>query len=205
MKSGKTLPTSTMESLEYIDQQLFLWFNGKHHEYLDPVFLAISDLIWWTPLFLFLLFQLFRMYPGKAFGWIILGIVLSITLTDRLSVEGFKEVFLRYRPCYNTEIRELVHLVKSSCGGLYGFVSSHAANVAGVGTLVYFLLRRQVKGIFWILLIWVVLVGYSRIYIGVHYPADVLGGYLLGILCGWVVFYVLRIFLKRYCGFTFSG
>ena len=176
------------EYLEILDRQLFFLINGFHSPFIDKLMLAFSDARLWIPLFIWLLYALYKAYPGKQMFWILLAAGLSITITDRLSVEAFKEVFMRYRPCYNTEIESMVHLVKDSCGGRYCFVSSHAANFAGLAMLFTKLLKFEYQKIGWVLAIWVSLIGYSRIYIGVHYPADVIGGIIFGSIVGWIVY-----------------
>lgn len=181
-----------IEKLESLDQKLFLVLNGFHFDFLDPWMLGISEALWWTPLYLWLLFHLFKTYPGKSFIWVVLAIGLSVTLTDRLSVVAFKDIFLRYRPCYHADVQNLVHLVKASCGGKYGFVSSHAANFSGLAVLFYLMLRKHVKYIGLIMLVWAALIGYSRIYLGVHYPADVIGGSMLGMAVGLGVFQLFK-------------
>lgn len=186
-----------IEQIEEWDRSLFLTINSLHSPIIDQIMLAASNAIWWTPLFLWLLFALFKAYPGKKFIWVLLAIAVSITLTDRLSVEAFKEVFLRYRPCHNTEIQDMIHLVKSSCGGKYGFVSSHAANFAGLAMFFTKLLQFQYKKIYLVMILWAGIIGYSRIYLGVHYPADVIGGWILGAFLGWITFKMIEKPLDR--------
>lgn len=186
-----------LEKMEEWDRWLFLAINNSHSPMVDQIMLAISNAVWWLPLFLWLLFALFKAYPGKKFLWVALAIIISITLTDRLSVIAFKEVFLRYRPCYNLEIQDMIHLVKESCGGKYGFVSSHAANYAGLAVLFTKLLKFQYKNIYLLMIAWAGLIGYSRIYLGVHYPADVIGGWILGIALGLFTFKLIEKPLNR--------
>lgn len=178
-----------LEFLLEIDKKLFLFLNGMHSETFDGIMWWISGKISWWPFYLALLIYL---------GWtrrmqlipIVLFIALSVTLTDQGSVHLFKEVFERLRPCHEPSLQGLVHQVNNKCGGSYGFVSSHAANVFGIAMLLSLIVRKR-----WftaVLFVWAAVVGYSRIYLGVHYPGDVLGGALLGTGIGIGLYYLLR-------------
>lgn len=123
--------------------------------------------------------------------YFILAVVVLIFLSDKISVYWFKEVFMRYRPCHNNDIAHLIHLV-DGCGGKYGFVSSHAANTFALAAFMGIILRKHFpKMLFW-MLIWATVVSYSRIYLGVHYPADIVVGGMLGILIGYAVAFILK-------------
>jgi undecaprenyl-diphosphatase len=117
---------------------------------------------------------------------------LLILIGDRASVEMFKEVFERLRPCHNPTIKYLVHTV-DGCGGKFGFVSSHATNSFSLAVFSSLLLKSKFKWITASMLFWAALVSYSRIYVGVHFPADILGGAILGSGVGVFVFLVLKI------------
>jgi len=168
-----------MEFLEQIDQQLFLFLNGIHSPFWDTIMYWISYKFTWIPLYLVTLLYFIYKQKAKAIITIVLTIAV-ITLADQVSVHLFKNVFLRYRPCHNFELQNLVHLVHEHCGGQYGFVSSHAANAFGFA--IFSALIIQKKNISLLLIFWAILVSYSRIYLGVHYPADIVGGAVLGIV-----------------------
>lgn len=120
--------------------------------------------------------------------------MLTILLADQVSSGLMKPYFERLRPCHNPELEGLLY-VYGRCGGLYGFVSSHAANTFGVATFLTLILRKKQKGIKWLFL-YAVIVSYSRIYLGVHYPLDVLFGALVGVLSAYLSWAVVVI-LKR--------
>ena len=176
---------------------MFLFLNGLHVGWLDTVMVAITEMWLWIPIYLLLLFMVFKRY-GKQSWWILLGVVLVIVSSDQLSAHLCKPLFHRLRPCFNPELEGLVHLPKGLPGGRYGFVSSHAANTFAVATFLTAALRKQWRWIGWMLYSWAFISSYSRIYIGVHYPGDILGGAILGILIGLVIWKVVELILKHY-------
>jgi undecaprenyl-diphosphatase len=183
-----------LSTLNDLDTKLFLFFNGLHNESFDNIMLWISGKTTWWPFYLLLL-----VYLGWTRRWqlvpIILFIALAVTLADQVSVHLFKEVFERLRPCKEPALQDLVHLVNGKCGGMYGFVSSHAANTFAVAMLLLLIVR---KGWFTaVMLTWATIVGYSRIYLGVHYPGDVLGGAMLGVFIGLLVFLVFSWTIRK--------
>ena len=171
--------------LERLDQQLFLFLNSLNSPFWDQVMHAISSIVIWIPLYLAILIYLGFRYK-RRFIIILLFLILAITLSDQISVQLFKNLFQRLRPCHEPALNGLVHLVNSECGGLYGFVSSHAANSFNVALVSLLFIRRRWFTIF--ILSWASVVGYSRIYLGVHYPGDVLCGAILGAMIGWGVY-----------------
>lgn len=171
--------------LEHLDQQLFLFLNSCNSPFWDRVMYAISGKFIWIPLYLAILIWIGFKYKRK-FYVLLVFIALAVTLADQVSVQLFKNVFLRLRPCHEPDLQGLVHLVKGECGGLYGFVSSHAANSFSVALLSLMLIKKRWYTI--VIILWAAVIGYSRIYLGVHYPGDVICGSLVGSLAGWSIY-----------------
>lgn len=173
-----------------LDTELFLYLNSFHSDFWDTIMLMITRKEPWLPFFAAILFYILKNFRGKAF-LIFIFIGITILLSDQISVL-MKESIQRFRPVHNPEIEHLVHNVLRK-GSLYGFVSSHAANVFAVFAFSTRIFRN--RGFWLLMLFWAVVVSYSRIYSGVHYPLDLLGGALLGWLIG-VVTYKLLIFFE---------
>lgn len=182
-----------LEFLDHIDRIIFLFLNGLHSPFWDQVMWWISGRFNWIPLYLLITGYLIYRYKWKVIV-ILLLVALLITLSDQGSVHLFKMVFKRLRPCHNSEISQLVHIVRNHCGGMYGFVSSHAANSFAVASYSILLIRNKYYTMF--IILWAALVSYSRIYLGVHYPGDILGGAILGLFLGYIV-YRLFVFIDR--------
>jgi undecaprenyl-diphosphatase len=133
----------------------------------------------------------------------VIFIVLAITLADQISVKCFKFVFERLRPSHNPEIKNQVNILNGYRGGQFGFVSSHAANTFALAAFTTRLFRNRYFA--WFIFIWAAVVSYSRIYLGVHYPLDILGGAILGMILGYLVFYLYKLAGNRFLKKTFYG
>ncbi len=173
----------------HIDQQFFLFLNGLHWQFLDLPMEIITGRKTWIPLYLFIIYLLFKRYELKSAIIVVLVIVCAVGFTDFISSGLMKPYFERLRPCHDPKIGSLVHVV-AGCGGKYGFVSSHAANSFALFGSIAILFRDKSSFVKWMLL-WAILVSYSRIYVGVHYPGDVLFGVFLGLFVSFVFFGLL--------------
>lgn len=173
-----------MNKIEHLDQQLFLFLNSLNSPFFDQVMHAISGKLIWVPLYLAILIYLGITYKRK-FLIILLFIIIAATFSDQFSVI-IKNLVQRLRPCLEPELNGLVHLFRGECGGKYSFVSSHATNSFDVALLSLLFIRKRWYTIS--IIIWAAVIGYSRIYLGVHYPGDVICGSILGALIGWSVY-----------------
>lgn len=172
---------------------MFLFLNGIHSPFFDIVFQWITERYSWIPFYIILAVLVFIKFQWRSF---ILApfIALVILFSDQFSVLLFKDVFMRLRPCHNPEIADLVHTINGACGGKYGFVSSHASNTFALAIFIGFIFKKQLTWMLYFMLCWATIVTYSRIYVGVHYPGDVLGGAILGGLIGFLIWKILVYF-----------
>ena len=178
--------------LEHIDQQLLLWINSKHNPFFDLVFWSLSKSVGLLPFYILTMYYLITDYKLKKAIYILGFIVVCLAITDLVSTQVFKEGIKRYRPSHHTTIGPKLHLHEEKPGvyyrgGQYGFISSHASNIAGFVAFIYpwFCKKRP----YWIYILSGVglLVCYSRIYLGVHYPSDIVAGILFGGFVGWII------------------
>ncbi|MEZ4799213.1 MAG: phosphatase PAP2 family protein [Flavobacteriales bacterium] len=184
------------------DKALMLWLNTDAFPILDKVMWYFSEKLFWIPVYAILLFSIFKKYGTKIFVWAIVFIALCVLLNDQTASGIFKTWVARPRPSHTPGLEELLHFVREPNGNLYkggqfGFYSSHAANYAGVVTL-YILIMKPQTWIKWLLVSWVVLISYSRIYLGVHFPSDILMGLLMGMLYGWICFRLFKFILHKF-------
>ena len=177
--------------LNELDHQLFLFLNSLHVGWLDPVMMFISSTAGWIPFYAVLVFLVFYKYRWKGL-WVILGVIVAITLSDQIASHVFKPMVMRLRPCHDPLIKDLVYLPDGHCGGKYGFMSSHAANTFALASLIYMTMRKHYRKIGWVMFPWAAVVSYSRIYMGAHFPGDVICGAALGVLLGFGIGYLTR-------------
>ena len=164
------------------DRELLILINGFHTPWLDSVMMFMTHLFYWAPLYALLVYLLFRNFKHKA--WLLLiGALLTILLTEAVTSEIMKPYFARLRPSHDPGLLGVIHLVDGYTGDLFGFSSGHAADTFGLALFFWFTLRPIYK---WaaLLFVWAGCVSYTRIYLGVHFPGDILAGLLLGLCCG---------------------
>ena len=176
--------------LESIDRSILLFINGLNTPFLDEVMWILSGKFSLIPFYLILLYTVKLNHSWKNFGLICLFIFITIFITDQTSVHLFKDVFQRYRPSHNMLISGLLHYYELRPGsfyrgGVYGFISSHAANYFGMLGFVLPLISTKFKQIKFCAITIGISVLFSRVYLGVHYPSDVLIGAFIGFVIGW--------------------
>ncbi|MAU35963.1 MAG: hypothetical protein CMD14_01150 [Flavobacteriales bacterium] len=178
-----------MEYLQKIDEYLFRLINSTGWKQMDEVMILISSKWLWIPLYIFILYTLYKNFQ-KDFIKILFSIAILIFFADFGSVKLFKEFFERARPCHLLDGIRVV----DGCGGPFGFISSHAANSFSIAFFVSLLLTRY----WWFvnLFSWAVLIGFSRIYLGVHYPFDIVGGMFWGLFVSLLVYKIYEMKIK---------
>lgn len=183
-----------LDKLIELDKELLLYINGFHTPWLDPAMIWITKTLFWLPLYLFLLYLIIKNY--KKDSWIIIiGIAMAILLADQITSGFMKPFFERLRPSREPSLQGLVHLVNGYTGGKYGFASSHAANTFATAIFFWLLFKNQYRWM-WILFVWAIVMTYTRIYLGVHYPGDILVGMLVGLGSGWCGFMIQKTIKK---------
>ena len=185
-----------MEFLKSLDTDLFLALNGWHNSFFDPIMYWLSDKLIWIPMYLFVIFLIFRKYKMQGV-LMFLFIAATIALCDQTASGLLKNTVQRLRPSHDPAIMNLVHLSNAGAGGLYGFASSHAANVFGLATFIWLVFDDKFKMLKYWMFIWAAMVAYSRIYNGVHYPGDVIAGIVIGMIWGYLL---SKAYLKTLAG-----
>ncbi|MCQ2287962.1 MAG: phosphatase PAP2 family protein [Muribaculaceae bacterium] len=186
-----------LEYLQTLDTQWLLAINGMHSDYMDSFMWMLSKTYSWALIVLVVLGV--GLKQGRRHGlMLVLAIALAVLCADQLSSGLIKNAVERLRPTHEPSLEGLVHLVRDYRGGMYGFVSSHAANSFAVAVLVGGMFRH--KAALGALLAWACVQCYSRMYLGVHYPGDILGGAVVGIVSGVAVYQLWRYMARRWMG-----
>jgi len=171
-----------LEAIKSFDENLFLFLNSQHSLFFDPIMWLFSKKLFWGPLYVWFLWLLSKKY-AKHYWTVLIAIALMIVASDQLCNLA-KESVMRFRPTHEPHLETLVHIVNGYTGGMYGFYSGHASNAFAVAFFMIALARNQRKLLIPIALTYALLTAYSRIYLGVHYPGDILTGAIMGALLG---------------------
>lgn len=184
-----------IEYLIELDKSLLIWINSFHSPVWDKIMIMVTNRFFWIPLYVLLAILIIKEYKKQSILILIL-IGLLIGATDRISSGMIKPTVKRLRPCHDSSINSHIHM-PNGCGGKYGYLSSHAANSFAIA-LFLFLIGSKKKKWFGLLFFWAIVVSYSRIYLGVHYPGDIISGGLLGIILAYLFYKLFKYIEFKY-------
>lgn len=186
-----------LDSIVQFDADIFLFFNGFHNGYFDNFMSMFSGRFIWIPTYVSLLYMILRKYQPLKVLILLIGIVLSITFADQICATAIRPIFERLRPSnLQNPLSQFTHIVNDYRGGSYGFPSCHAANSFALATFAACMIKQRPFSIF--VISWAILVSYSRIYLGVHYPGDLLVGGLIGAAVGYICYKVSELTFNYY-------
>jgi undecaprenyl-diphosphatase len=196
-----------IDQLVTYDKELFLFLNGLGTPTWDGFWMFITNKYYAIPLYAFLLVLILKTNKKKEILFTLVLVALLITITDQTANLFKKTLFLRLRPCHTADLIEHMRLVKTTivngniepyCGVQFGYFSGHASNAMALATFIGLVLHKHFKYIIFILLFWAACVGYSRIYIGVHFPGDVFTGMIFGGIYGGIIFKLRQFLIRKF-------
>ena len=185
-----------MDALQQFDAGIFSAINGWHAAYFDSFMWLVTKIATWIPMILMLLYLLYFKKGWRKTVAVVLAIALVILIADQVSASIIKPLVERARPSHNESLQSTIHIVNGYRGGPFGFVSSHAANCFGIALLLAMIFKNKLFT--WTMVVWATLMCYSRIYLGVHYPGDIVCGAILGFLAAWLVYRIFVWFGKKH-------
>lgn len=183
-----------LDKILSLDQELFIYLNGLGSVTYDGLWSQITKQVNWIPLFLLLFYLVFKKLGTKQTLYLLFFVAVLLVITDQ-TANLFKNGFQRLRPCNNPEINSIIRIVQSR--NSFSFFSGHATNSMAITTFLYLIFKQDFK-YFWLLILWPLIFAYSRIYLGLHYPLDIISGYLCGAIFGFLMFKLYSITQKKY-------
>lgn len=183
-----------LDKILSLDEKLFVYLNSLGSEAFDGFWLLITKQTTWIPFFLLLLYVIYKKVGQKQMLFLIVFIAVLLLFTDQIT-NMVKHSFQRLRPCSNPEINSFIRIVQTRTS--FSFFSGHAANTMAVTVFLYSIFKRDYKHL-WLLFFWPLIFAYSRIYLGLHYPLDILSGYIFGATMGFLMFKLYRIVQNKY-------
>ena len=185
-----------IQQLIKFDQNLLLNLNGSDSLFVDGFMWVATSTYIWIPIALVLLYVIFKNNKIQESILIIVMLALVIALADQIASGFCKPFFARFRPTRDPELMYMIDIVNGYRGGSFGFISSHAANTFGITLFLSLLIRNKL--LTGVLVLWASLNAFSRIYLGVHYPGDILFGTIVGISVGTIIYYLYYYMKKRF-------
>lgn len=189
---------SCLHTIDSLDASLLVLLNGCNCPAADTFFTYVTDRFFWIPAYAVLALFLYKQLGKQRFLYLLLSILLMVICTDQLTSTIIKPMAHRMRPCHDPLLAPRLHLLDGVCGGSYGFVSSHAANTFALCSLLFMALGSRWKKVMILLFSWAAVVSFSRIYLGVHYPGDVIVGALIGFAIGRLFGYIYLRIIHRH-------
>lgn len=188
-----------LEKIESLDVQWFVFLNGLGAESFDGFWLLVTKQVAWIPLFILFLYLIYKKIGLKQTLILCLFVFVLLTITDQ-TANFFKNNFQRLRPCNNPEINTFIRVVQTR--NSFSFYSGHATNSMAIVTFLYFIFRKNYR-FFGLFFLWPLLFAYSRIYLGLHYPLDILTGYLFGVIIAFIIYKCYRWAQQKYFPLSF--
>jgi undecaprenyl-diphosphatase len=183
-----------LEKIISLDKQLLVFLNSFGSETFDPIWLIITKQVNWIPFFLLLIYLVYKRLGTKQTLIIVLFVSVLLAVNNEIT-EAFKAHFQRLRPCNDLDIKDIIRNVKPSA--TFSFFSGHSSNTMAVFVFLYCIFRKHYK-YFGLVIFWPFIFSYSRVYLGLHFPTDILAGYTCGILTGLLTFQIYKFVQRKY-------